>query len=662
MNFFATTPKGLELLLAEELRELGAASASEKLAGVVFSGDLEVAYKACLWSRFANRILLPLATFKAETPDELYSGVQTILWDEHLEVDGTLTIHFVSSHSQISHTLFGAQKVKDAIVDQFREKYQKRPSVADENPDLAIHVYLQRDQATISIDLSGESLHKRGYRLEQGAAPLKENLAAAILTRANWKNLSAEKKMLLDPMCGSGTLLIEGAWIAADIAPGLMRDYFGFLKWKKHDETIWNELIQDAKLRREKGLLTLPKIIGWDEEPRAITISFSNIERAGLKGKIHVEKKSLAEAFAPEPQGLFVTNPPYGERLGEFPFLPKLYELMGEKLKKEFAGWQAAVFTGNPELGKTMGLRAKKTYALFNGAIPCQLLLFDVESQYFVDRSPEARNARRIFKAQKSLTESDKKSAEMFLNRIKKNLKKIKSQHGSCFRIYDADLPEYAVSVDFYNDYVCVQEYPAPKTVDPTKAAMRLNHILAVLPDALAIPPKQIFLKTFSKDHYDLNDLENFYKITDQGKTFLINLTEPQYPVGFLPDQFVIQNWIRKNSQGKTFLNLFSHSGEMSVVASASGAETTSLCENEFYAEWTRQNFSLNHLTGKVIVADWSEWITKQKSRYDIIFIELPRSTFHLRKAHPEFLADISTLLSPQGQLKIVNYDPKFKP
>lgn len=388
-NFFATTPKGLELLLVDELRALGITSAAEKLAGVEFSGDLTAAYRACLWSRLANRILLKLAKFPASTPEELYTGVQTIDWNQHLNPEGTLAVNFTTTQSKITHTLFGAQKVKDAIVDQFRERFSVRPDVAREQPDVSINVYLYRDVATISIDLSGESLHKRGYRLAAGAAPLKENLAAAILIRAGWMAIAKSGGKLLDPMCGSGTLLIEGAMIAGDIAPGILRDYFGFLHWKKHQPEIWEKLLDDAVERADAGVLTLPEIVGFDADSNAIKIAFENIERANLMGKIHVEKRELSALVAkPESvSGLLIVNPPYGERLGELEELQPLYTLLGDKLKEYFSGWKAAVFTGNPDLGKKMGIRAKKYYPLFNGALPCKLLLFDVIPEKFIDRS-----------------------------------------------------------------------------------------------------------------------------------------------------------------------------------------------------------------------------------------------------------------------------------
>ena len=389
LNLFATTPKGLELLLVDELKALGALTAREKLAGVEFTGDLALAYRACLWSRLANRILLPLARETARTPEELYAAVQTIDWSQHLAPQGSLVVNFVTTQSQITHTLFGAQKVKDAIVDQFRERFGVRPSVQRDLPDVNVNVYLQRDVATIALDLSGTSLHRRGYRLAGGDAPLKENLAAAILLRAGWASIARQGGSLLDPMCGSGTLLIEGALLAADIAPGLTREYYGFTGWLRHQPALWDPLLREAQSRRVQGLKNLPLIVGYDMNPEAITNAFANIERAGLQGKIHVEKKALAQFVLPPKTtpGLVATNPPYGERLGEIAELMPLYTLLGSKLKEVCRGWQGAVFTGNPDLGKVMGLRARKFYALFNGALACKLLLFDVAPEKFIDRS-----------------------------------------------------------------------------------------------------------------------------------------------------------------------------------------------------------------------------------------------------------------------------------
>lgn len=494
-NLFATAPKGLELLLADELRSLGASDAAEKLAGVAFTGDLSLAYKACLWSRLANRILLSLASVPAATPEELYAGVQTINWREHIDPEKTLAVHFVCSQSTITHTLFGAQKVKDAIVDQLRDQTGMRPNVSRERPDVSIYVYLYRDVAAISLDLSGESLHKRGYRLVSGSAPLKENLAAAILLRAGWPEIAEKGGTLYDPMCGSGTLLIEAAWMAANIAPGLARDYFGFLGWKKHNPKIWQTIVKEAHQKKEAGSKLLPDIIGYDHDPISIRIAFENIERAGMLGKIHVEKRELA-TFAPKQTdniGLVVVNPPYGERLSGLEELQPLYMLLANRLKEEFIGWKAAVFTGNPELGKQMGLRAKRYYALFNGAIPCKLLLFDVQPEFFIDRSPTADNERCIRMAKKAVTDADMQAVQMFINRLRKNLKRLKPEDGSSCMVYDADIPEYAFAIQITSEAVHIREYEAPKGVNEQKVTARRNAVLAVLPELLEVAPSQIF-------------------------------------------------------------------------------------------------------------------------------------------------------------------------
>ncbi len=504
MNFFATTPKGLELLLVNELKQLGATSASEKLAGVTFSGDLTLAYRVCLWSRLANRIILPLAKVAAATPEELYAGVQTINWDEHLDPTSTLAVHFVCSQSNITHSLFATQKVKDAVVDQFRDKYGIRPSVAREHPAISIYVYLHRNEATISLDLSGDSLHKRNYREAAGQAPLKENLAAAMLLRANWPAIAKAGGTLLDPMCGSGTLLIEAAMIAADVAPGLLRDYYGFMGWKHHQPKIWQTLLAEAQRRYFSGLASLPTIVGYDNDPAVIHTAFENIENAGFKGKIHVEKRDLS-MFAPKPKekpGLIIVNPPYGERLGTIKSLQPLYGEMGDKLKAAFVGWKAAILMGNPDLGKKMGLRAKRYYTLYNGPIVCKLCLFDIEQAYFVDRNPAAENERRIRAAHRALDEQPlegqhPQSLQGFVSKLRTNLQflrhKIQTQNVSSYRIYDADLPEYAFAIDLTDQAVQVQEYIAPKSSDIKVVKRRRHEVLAILPEVLNLPAAQIF-------------------------------------------------------------------------------------------------------------------------------------------------------------------------
>ncbi|MCK4587349.1 MAG: 23S rRNA (guanine(2445)-N(2))/(guanine(2069)-N(7))-methyltransferase, partial [Gammaproteobacteria bacterium] len=311
-HYFATAPKGMEGLLANELRQLDASNVKEGRAGVSFEGDLATAYRVCLWSRIANRVLKPLKTFPAADPEELYNGVLDIDWTEHLAVDGTLVVDFSTVQSAINHSQFGAQKVKDAICDQFRHETGERPSVDRQFPDLRVNVFLHRDKATVNIDLSGDSLHRRGYRLEGAGAPLKENLAAAILMRAGWPEISDQGGALVDPMCGSGTLPIEAAMIAADIAPGLLRSYWGFNGWKQHDADCWVGLVEEAKKRRVKGLETLPVICGFDASAQAIEIAQDNAAGIGLETHIEFSQRAIKDcAAAPDgPPGLVVVNPP----------------------------------------------------------------------------------------------------------------------------------------------------------------------------------------------------------------------------------------------------------------------------------------------------------------------------------------------------------------
>jgi len=382
-SFFATTAKGMESLLAEELKTQGALEVQESRSGVVFKGSLETAYRACLWSRVANRVLLPLKTFSAPTQEKLYGGVKSIRWSDHLTPENTIAVDFSSSHSQITHTHFGALKVKDAICDQLRSIQGARPSVAIHRPDLRINVYVHEDQATMSLDLSGESLHLRGYREEGAFAPLKENLAAAILMQAGWHELSASgEAAFIDPMCGSGTLPIEAAMMAAKIAPGLSREYFGFLKWQGHIPRTWQRLVTEAEeirtARLTQGKKNFPKIIGYDADFRAVHVAINNLERAGLRSLVHIEKKELLSCERVSEKGIILLNPPYGERLGEVESLKPLYRSIGDLFKKSFQGWTGFVFTGNSDLAKSVGLKASRRFVLFNGPIECRLLKYDL--------------------------------------------------------------------------------------------------------------------------------------------------------------------------------------------------------------------------------------------------------------------------------------------
>lgn len=398
-RFFATTAKGMEFLLEQEIRAMGAQRVEVKRAGVAFESTLDMGYRVCLESRIANRVLLPLKSFAAPNPEKLYGGVKSIRWTDHFTPRETISVDFSSSQSQITHTHFGALKTKDAICDQFRSVLGERPSVDSQRPNIRINVYLLQDQATVSIDLSGGSMHRRGYREEGVDAPLKETLAAAVLMNTGWPEalrLAREKgeplPAFIDPMCGSGTLPIEAAFMATHRAPGMERDHWGFNAWKKHDVALWDRVVATARAREITDRKSLPRIVGYDRDPRAVRVALANIERAGLAGVVHVEKREF-EALEPvEPRGVLAMNPPYGERLGEEEQLKPVYKQMGDLFKKRMSGWDCFILTSNPVLAKSVGLRPSRKFPLFNGALECRLLKFEMYAGSHKGKSAENPN------------------------------------------------------------------------------------------------------------------------------------------------------------------------------------------------------------------------------------------------------------------------------
>jgi len=688
----------MELLLADELRGLNLEGVKDGRAGASFVGTLEDAYRACLWSRLANRVLLKLANFPAATPAALYEGVAAIDWAEHMSPEASLAVDFAASRSQITHTQYGAQKAKDAIVDQFRELCGVRPSVRLDRPDIRVNVYLDKDVASVGLDLSGESLHKRGYRLEGGAAPLKENLAAAILLRAGWPQVAQAGGELVDPMCGSGTLLIEAAWIAADIAPGLMRDFFGFQGWKNHRADIWADLVEEAKVRRKAGLQHLPTITGYDLDPHAVHAALDNVERAGLHGLIHVEKRTAAEARPRrEVPGLLVVNPPYGERLGEASELVGLYTELGGLLRKHFQGWKASVFTGNPDLAFKLGIRARKFYKLYNGALECKLFNFEVEpGRFFIPHedesglSEEARKVRHLMRRALGLAKKAETGAgaEMFANRLRKNLRNLgrwaKQNNVSCYRLYDADLPEYAVAVDLYQGeqtWLHVQEYEAPASIDPEKAEARLVEALSVMPQVLGIPAEQVFLKIRRKQkgsaQYEKQaEAGRFHAVEEGGCRFWVNF-EDYLDTGLFLDHRPTRLMIQRLAKGKHFLNLFAYTGTATVHAAVGGASSTTTVDmSRTYLDWARRNLELNGIKGyrhELIQADCLAWLDEEagrgRSQFDLIFLDPPTfsnskrmgDVFDMQQDHADLLRKTASLLNPDGLLIFSTNFRRFK-
>lgn len=682
-ELYLTCPKSLEGLLLEEARGLGLEEAREQVAAVRGQASMETAYRLCLWSRLANRVLLVIARFPLSNAEELYQGVHAIDWHEHLLPSGSLAVEFSGRGAGIDNTHFGALKVKDAIVDKLRTAQGERPSVDKLNPDLRVHLRLERGEAIVSLDLSGHSLHQRGYRLQQGAAPLKENLAAAVLIRAGWPQLAAEGAALSDPMCGVGTLLIEAGLMAADIAPNLRRQQWGFTHWLGHVPALWQKLHEEAQARAQAGLAKPPLWIrGYEADPRLITPARNNIERAGLADWVKIYQGELA-TFEPRPDqgqhGLLVCNPPYGERLGDEASLLYLYQHLGERLRQSCLGWQAAIFTGAPELGKRMGLRSHKQYALFNGALPCKLLLMRIEPEQFVTSARPAENMPPLA-GESNTTARLSEGGQMFANRLQKNLKTLgkwaKKAGVECYRLYDADMPEYALAIDLYRDWVHVQEYAAPRSIDPEKAQTRLLDALAAIPVALGIPSERVVIKRRERQagtrQYERQAAQGqFMEVTEGGVRLLVNLTD-YLDTGLFLDHRPMRLRIQQEAAGKRFLNLFCYTATATVHAAKGGARsTTSVDLSKTYLDWARRNLALNGFSERhrLEQGDVMHWLAEDRGEYELIFIDPPtfsnskrmEGVFDVQRDHVQLLDLAMARLAAGGTLYFSNNFRKFQ-
>ncbi|MDO9323031.1 MAG: bifunctional 23S rRNA (guanine(2069)-N(7))-methyltransferase RlmK/23S rRNA (guanine(2445)-N(2))-methyltransferase RlmL [Pseudomonas sp.] len=697
-ELFLTCPKGLEALLAEEAAALGLEEVREHTSAIRGFADMTTAYRLCLWSRLANRVLLVLSRFAMKDADDLYDGILAIDWHEHLLPTGSLAVEFSGQGSGIDNTHFGALKVKDAIVDKLRNAAGDRPSIDKLNPDMRVHLRLDRGEAVLSLDLSGHSLHQRGYRLQQGAAPLKENLAAAILIRAGWPRIAAAGGALTDPMCGVGTFLVEAAMIAADIAPNLKRELWGFSAWLGHVPALWQRLHEEAVQRAEIGLAKPPLWIrGYEADPRLIQPGRNNVERAGLSNWIKIYQGELA-TFEPRPDqnqtGLVICNPPYGERLGDEASLLYLYQNLGERLRQACLNWEAAIFTGAPDLGKRMGIRSHKQYAFWNGALPCKLLLIKVSPEQFVTGERRTSEQRQVEREQLAIDGPStepvaapvvaelarlSEGGQMFANRLQKNLKLLgkwaRREGVECYRVYDADMPEYAVAIDLYGDWVHVQEYAAPRTIEPEKAQARLFDALAAIPQALGVDKSKVVVKRRERQsgtkQYTRQAAQGLFReVNEGGVKLLVNLTD-YLDTGLFLDHRPLRLRIQKEAAGKRFLNLFCYTATATVHAAKGGARsTTSVDLSKTYLDWARRNLSLNGFSdkNKLEQGDVMAWLAADRSEYDLIFIDPPtfsnskrmEGIFDVQRDHVQLLDLAMTRLAPGGVLYFSNNFRKF--
>ncbi|KNC94103.1 bifunctional 23S rRNA (guanine(2069)-N(7))-methyltransferase RlmK/23S rRNA (guanine(2445)-N(2))-methyltransferase RlmL [Trabulsiella odontotermitis] len=660
-SLFASTARGLEELLKTELEGLGAEGCQVVQGGVHFQGDTRLLYQSLMWSRLASRIMMPLGECKVYSDLDLYLGVQAVNWTEIFSPGATFAVSFNGLNDEIRNSQFGAVRVKDAIVDSFTRKDLPRPNVDRENPDLRINVRLNKETASISLDLSGEGLHLRGYRDGTGLAPIKENLAAAIVMRSGWQPGTP----LLDPMCGSGTLLIEAAMWATDRAPGLHRGHWGFGGWAQHDEAVWQAVKSDAQARARAGLAAYEShFYGSDIDGRVIERARSNARRAGVGELMTFDVKDVAQLSNPLPKGPYgtvISNPPYGERLDSEPALIALHNLLGRTLKSQFGGWNLSMFSASPELLSCLQLRADRQFKAKNGPLDC------VQKNYHL--------AEVTGDAPVSSMGDD------FANRLKKNLKKLDKwarQEGiECYRIYDADLPEYNVAVDRYADWVVVQEYAPPKTVDANKARQRLFDVIAATISVLGIAPNRLVLKTRErqkgKNQYQkMGEKGDFMQVSEFNARLWVNLTD-YLDTGLFLDHRIARRMLGQMSKGKDFLNLFSYTGSASVHAGLGGARSTTTVDmSRTYLEWAERNLRLNGLTGRahrLLQADVLGWLRDADEQFDLIFIDPPtfsnskrmEDTFDVQRDHLRLMTDLKRLLRKGGTIMFSNNKRGFR-
>lgn len=392
----AKTMAGLEEILASELAAIGAQDIQQGVRVVTFSGDKKVLYKANLHLRTALKILVPIATFRAKNEQQLYNQVKALTWKDYLNIDDTFSVNAVVHSKLFNHSHYLALKTKDAIADQFRNYYGKRPNVDKDNPDLSIDVHCREDYFTISIDSSGDSLHKRGYRIEEVAAPLSEVLAAGMILLTGWD----KKSTFVDPMCGSGTIAIEAALMARNIAPGIFRKGLGFQKWKSFQPQLWNEVLKEAK-DAELPVAETPFIFAYEISEKVARSTKANIESAGLSQDIVLSVSDFHQIDAPAEPGTLIVNPPYGERLKPQD-IANFYSSIGDTFKSEYAGFKCWILSSNMAALKTVGLRPTRKIPLYNGKLECKFQKYEIYEGSKKQPKPEDIEREKVSKREPS--------------------------------------------------------------------------------------------------------------------------------------------------------------------------------------------------------------------------------------------------------------------
>ncbi|HDR1501033.1 TPA: bifunctional 23S rRNA (guanine(2069)-N(7))-methyltransferase RlmK/23S rRNA (guanine(2445)-N(2))-methyltransferase RlmL [Pasteurella multocida] len=674
-QLFATTARGFEELLKVELTDLGAMDCQITQGGVHFHADEETQYRVLLWTRLASRILLPIVTCKVYSDLDLYSAVVGQNWLDYFDEKAHFMVDFNGTNREIRHTQFGAMRVKDGIVDYFERVGKPRPNVDKSQPDIRIHAYLNREELVISLDLSGDALHMRGYREDTGKAPLRETLAAAIVLRSGWQLGTP----LVDPMCGSGTLLIEAAQMQANIAPQLHRLHWGFDFWKGHNQQAWDKVKGEAIELAEQAFNQNQKanFYGCDLDHRVLQKAKRNAQNAGVAHLIQWQQGDVAALKNPfvEEKGTVICNPPYGERLGTTPALIALYSVFGQRLKQQFADWNVSIFSGEPALLDCLRLRSHRQFKAKNGPLDC------VQKNYHISARTTAsdENTQNLPEIDRTLTSAQ--VAVDFANRLQKNSKKIekwaKQQGINAYRLYDADLPEYNLAVDRYDDHIVVQEYAAPKNIDENKARQRLLDAVTATLQVTGVETNKLILKVRQKqkgtNQYEkLANKGDYFYVNEYGAKLWVNLTD-YLDTGLFLDHRLTRKMLGEMAKGKDVLNLFAYTGSATVHMALGGAKSTTTVDmSNTYLNWAEQNLLLNELEGKqhkLIQADCLQWLARCDRQFDLIFVDPPtfsnskrmEDSWDVQRDHIKLMTQLKRILRPNGTIVFSNNKRGFK-
>ncbi|HDR1102620.1 bifunctional 23S rRNA (guanine(2069)-N(7))-methyltransferase RlmK/23S rRNA (guanine(2445)-N(2))-methyltransferase RlmL [Pasteurella multocida] len=674
-QLFATTARGFEELLKVELTDLGAMDCQITQGGVHFHADEETQYRVLLWTRLASRILLPIVTCKVYSDLDLYSAVVGQNWLDYFDEKAHFMVDFNGTNREIRHTQFGAMRVKDGIVDYFERVGKPRPNVDKSQPDIRIHAYLNREELVISLDLSGDALHMRGYREDTGKAPLRETLAAAIVLRSGWQLGTP----LVDPMCGSGTLLIEAAQMQANIAPQLHRLHWGFDFWKGHNQQAWDKVKGEAIELAEQAFNQNQKanFYGCDLDHRVLQKAKRNAQNAGVAHLIQWQQGDVAALKNPfvEEKGTVICNPPYGERLGTTPALIALYSVFGQRLKQQFSDWNVSIFSGEPALLDCLRLRSHRQFKAKNGPLDC------VQKNYHISARATASDENTQNLPEIDRTLSATQVAVDFANRLQKNSKKIekwaKQQGINAYRLYDADLPEYNLAVDRYDDHIVVQEYAAPKNIDENKARQRLLDAVTATLQVTGVETNKLILKVRQKqkgtNQYEkLANKGDYFYVNEYGAKLWVNLTD-YLDTGLFLDHRLTRKMLGEMAKGKDILNLFAYTGSATVHMALGGAKSTTTVDmSNTYLNWAEQNLLLNELEGKqhkLIQADCLQWLARCDRQFDLIFVDPPtfsnskrmEDSWDVQRDHIKLMTQLKRILRPNGTIVFSNNKRGFK-